>query len=95
MRIAIFGRITENTDLAVLQGFFDFVRVKNISYIVHYEYAQELKEVYEHWDKDIAGNILENRQQLQNCNFAYSFGGDGSAVLFGGGTNCIPEICHA
>ncbi|MEM7038852.1 MAG: NAD kinase [Bacteroidota bacterium] len=78
MRIAIFGRLTERTDLQVLVRFFAYLNENDISYLVHYRYAKELERVLPDWANRVAPHLLTERQQLRSCAFAYSFGGDGT-----------------
>lgn len=88
MKIAIFGRLTERTDLEVMSRFFVFLREKKVDYVVHYGYAKELESALPDWERDIAPHLLkEGRDELKSCHFAYSFGGDGTflnTVMFAG-----------
>lgn len=84
MKIAIFGRITQNTDFPTLDGFFTYLIEKGVQYGVHEKYALELKEAgMENWQKLIAGKEMG---PVKGYNFAFSFGGDGSLL------NTIHEI---
>lgn len=78
MKLAIFGRITERTDLTFLGRFFAFLKEKNIGYLVHYRYSEELERNFPNWANVIAPYILTDHAQLEECDFAYSFGGDGT-----------------
>ncbi|HHG85583.1 MAG TPA: NAD(+) kinase [Bacteroidetes bacterium] len=88
MKLAIFGRLTERTDLEVMVRFFEFLREKEVPYLVHHVYAEELAPVLKTWKRDIHPYILaKNREELKGCDFAYSFGGDGTflnTVMFAG-----------
>jgi NAD+ kinase len=78
MKIAIFGRLTENTDFGVLNGFFTFLREKGVQYGVNEKYGEELKaSTMENAAFHIDGHPLG---RIEDYNFAYSFGGDGSLL---------------
>jgi NAD kinase len=78
MKLAIFGRITERTDLGFLGRFFTFLKEKKVTYVVHYRYAEELERAFPQWVDVIAPYILTDAADLEDCDFAYSFGGDGT-----------------
>lgn len=78
MKLAIFGRITERTDLGFLRRFFSFLEEKSIGYMVHYRYAEELEPNFKDWNQIIAPHIMMKQEELEDCDFAYSFGGDGT-----------------
>jgi NAD+ kinase len=78
MKLAIFGKITERTDLSALDGFFAFLKERKTEYLVHYKYSEELERVMAKWEKYVAPYILTTEDQLYECNFAFSFGGDGT-----------------
>lgn len=78
MKLAIFGRITDRTDIPFLGRFFHFLREKNVGYLVHYRYAEELEKVMVEYPELLASNLLTDELQLDECDFAYSFGGDGT-----------------
>lgn len=86
MKIAIFGRITDNTDTKVLYDFFSFLKSKNISYTLYDKYVEQLAQ-------RVPGlisadtEIFSSNTELMDCRFMYCFGGDGTileAVRFGG-----------
>jgi NAD+ kinase len=78
MKLAIFGRITERTDLDLLARFFKFLQEKKVGYLVHYRYAEELEKGLPDWQTWVSPHILEDEAELDECDFAYSFGGDGT-----------------
>jgi NAD+ kinase len=78
MKLAIFGRITERTDLEFLGKFFGFLEQKSIEYLVHYRYAEELERVLPNWKSIVEPFLLTSQDELADCDFAYSFGGDGT-----------------
>jgi NAD+ kinase len=78
MKLAIFGRITERTDLAFLGRFFAFLKEKKIGYLVHYKYAEELERAFPRWADIVAPFVLTDQAELEDCDFAFSFGGDGT-----------------
>ena len=78
MKLAIFGRNSDRTNLKVLVDFFAFLKERGIGYLVHDSYAKDLSETYDQYDKEIAPYIFSDPELLSSCDFAYSFGGDGT-----------------
>jgi len=78
MKIAIFGRMSDRTNLELMRRFFVYLKEKDIPYLVHDKYAQDLQAVYNFYEEDVARWILTDRSELEDCDFAYSFGGDGT-----------------
>ncbi|MEL6673772.1 MAG: NAD kinase [Bacteroidota bacterium] len=87
MNIAIFGRITDNTDLNVLVTFFQYLRTEEISFSIYAPYARKLFErVPQELNPDNTPVFYE-QSELADCKFLYCFGGDGTvleAVRFAG-----------
>lgn len=76
MKIAIYGRFTQNTDLGVLERFFAFLKEKNIAFGMYEKYGEELRaHGLTSWESH-AGAL----NRVEDFNFAYSFGGDGSLL---------------
>jgi NAD+ kinase len=80
MKIAVFGRITEKTSYPQLETFFAFLRERKIAYAVQPAYAQELRDHLPSWDSLVGPHMLANDQELDEVDFAYSFGGDGTLL---------------
>lgn len=78
MKLALFGRWTERTDISVMQRFFAYLKDSGIDYLVHEPYAKELKHRLDGWEIDVAPFLLSDRAPLKECDFAFSFGGDGT-----------------
>lgn len=78
MKLAIFGRKSDRTNLELLERFFAFLKEREIPYLVHRRYAIDLEKTYGRYEEDISGYLMENNEQAWECNFAYSFGGDGT-----------------
>ncbi|MEM0997490.1 MAG: NAD kinase [Bacteroidota bacterium] len=78
MKLAIFGKLTDRTDLNLLARFFRFMQERSIEYRVHYGYARELEKVLTDWKQVVKPYLLEQRAQMKGYDFAYSFGGDGT-----------------
>ncbi|MFM2375200.1 MAG: hypothetical protein RLZZ165_297 [Bacteroidota bacterium] len=78
MKLAIFGRITERTDLNFLSRFLRFLHEKHVEYLVHHRYADELEPSMPDWASLVEPFLLSDEKQLEGCDFAYSFGGDGT-----------------
>lgn len=78
MKIAIFGKMSDRTNLELLRKFFIYLREKSISYLVHDGYANSLTGFYDHIEEDLTPYLMSQREHLKSCDFAYSFGGDGT-----------------
>jgi NAD+ kinase len=78
MKLAIFGKITDRTDFDLLHRFFGFLKETGIPYLVHYGYARELESVLADWNRNVEPYLLNEPEDMQGCDFAYSFGGDGT-----------------
>lgn len=80
MKVAIFGRITENTDLAVLAQFFTYLRNHDVTYIVYRPYALSLsKKIPASISTDEAHTYSTN-DELDDSRFVFCFGGDGTVL---------------
>ena len=87
MKIAIFGRYTDNTDASGLIHFFDYLRQKGISFSIYEPYLQQLQaripQIGEHAEQE----TFLHKEELGPYKFLYCFGGDGTmleAVRFAG-----------
>lgn len=80
MKIAIFGRLTETTDFEILREFFDFLRAENIEFCVHESYVKEIEEKNPEAVEWMLPYSFCDKDGLANCDFAYSFGGDGTLL---------------
>ena len=78
MKIAIFGRMSDRTNLELLERFFAYLKAKHIVYAVHEGYARELQAVYAPYDADVQPFTMDTEAVLSDYDFAYSFGGDGT-----------------
>lgn len=78
MKLAIFGRLTENTDLEVLGLFLEYLHKKDIAFHIHQDYAQQLLPVMKGYQSAIEDAIMEDLSKVAHCDFALSFGGDGT-----------------
>ena len=78
MKLAIFGRKSDRTNLNLLREFFCFLREKKIDYLVQESYAEQLGPEYPDYGEDIAPFLLHDLATLETCDYAYSFGGDGT-----------------
>ncbi len=80
MKIAIFGRYTDNTDRSVLHSFFRFLISERLSFKLYEPYCIELQQ---HLDGHIIPEGIElfrDRSELKDCTFIYCFGGDGTML---------------
>lgn len=80
MKIAIFGRITENTDLAVLAQFFDYLRLHQVAFTVYRPYARSLSQRIPDRISLDNDEAYDTREQLQDSRFVFCFGGDGTVL---------------
>lgn len=80
MNIAIFGRITDNTDLQVLREFFVYLRQREIEFKLYQNYARQLFDLIpETLQKESTVTFLK-KEELKECKFLYCFGGDGTVL---------------
>ncbi|MEO1449629.1 MAG: NAD kinase [Bacteroidota bacterium] len=87
MKIAIFGRITDNTDYSVLARFFTYLRSRGITYMLNQDYARKLQPKLPEHISLAPEAVFTDKASLQSCRFLYCFGGDGTvleAVRFAG-----------
>ncbi len=80
MKIAIFGRITDNTDLSVLSQFFAYLPTKGIDYLLYKPYAEELKRHLPEMAEVASGRVFSSKKAIEDCRFLYCFGGDGTVL---------------
>ena len=78
MKIAIFGRITDNTDFGVLTDFFEYLRAEGIKYCINQSYAEAIKGHLKDWKKLVQSHTFSSQIELEDCSCVYSFGGDGT-----------------
>lgn len=87
MKLAIFGRMTENTDLGVLKQFFEVLHSGHIGYRIFQDYAKALFAHLPDTLDPVGTELFGQRDELLDCDFLYCFGGDGTvleAVRFSG-----------
>lgn len=80
MKIAIFGRLTDNTDPQILIQFFAYLEQKQIKFSL---YASYLRQLTARIDRDLLPEtlpIFNQREELTDCRFVYCFGGDGTVL---------------
>ena len=82
MKLAIFGRLTEKTDLNILGKFFLYLKKKQIGVLVYEPYARQLIRQMPMLEQNDLG-IFQTREELSDCRFLYSFGGDGTVLEAG------------
>jgi NAD+ kinase len=78
MRIALYGRLTQSTDFAILEQFFHYLAQHHVSYAVHTAYAEELAQSPEL--APFLHNTFSKPEQVRNYDFMYSLGGDGTML---------------
>ncbi|MCS7074474.1 MAG: NAD(+)/NADH kinase, partial [Bacteroidia bacterium] len=76
MKLAIFGKPTQKTDIQALKNFFDYAEHKNIVLFIHDFYYQFLKDkFYIHQPK-----IFYKIEEVIHCDYLFCFGGDGTII---------------
>ncbi|MCZ2357409.1 MAG: NAD kinase [Bacteroidia bacterium] len=81
MKIAIYGKTTKNTNFTILGDFLYFLHSQQIDYVLHEEYASELRSqpfFKEHLG--IIQNIFRDISDIQDIDFFYCIGGDGTLL---------------
>ncbi len=76
MKLAIFGKPTQKTDLQAIQQFFDYLHHKNIPLFIHENYFQFLKEKFYIENP----NIFQKIEEVTHCDYLFCFGGDGTII---------------
>jgi len=80
MKIAIFGRFTDNTDPQILVQFFSYLQQKQIEFNIYEAY---MKQLTRHIKRDTLPEnlkVFRSREELTDCRFVYCFGGDGTVL---------------
>ena len=80
MKIAIFGRLTENTDPTVLVSFFGYLQQRGIPFILFEKYARELRKAFPGYFKSFRARLFREEEEIHDCKFLYCFGGDGTVL---------------
>jgi NAD+ kinase len=80
MKLAIFGRLTENTDLNILAQFFLWLRSRGVDYSIYEPYALQMAERMPASLKVEHSEVFSQSDQIKNCRFLYCFGGDGTIL---------------
>ncbi|MEM6806568.1 MAG: NAD kinase [Bacteroidota bacterium] len=80
MRIAIFGRITDNTELNVLVHYFDYLQAMGISFSIYEPYAKALQAQIPNSTSLKKVNIFSTKEEVEPCKFLFCFGGDGTVL---------------
>ncbi len=76
MKLAIFGKPTQKTDLQAIQQFFDYLHHKNVPLFIHETYFQFLKDKFYLENPNIFSKIME----VTHCDYLFCFGGDGTII---------------
>lgn len=80
MKIAIFGRLTDNTNIQALVQFFVYLTENNIPFLVYYLYYEELIDQFPAEMFKFEIPIFSSPEDLTGTKFLYSFGGDGTVL---------------
>lgn len=87
MKIAIFGRVTDNTEGENLRQFFDYLRVEGVSYSIFAPFWKDLCLRFPFLMNGQEIHSFVEPADIQDARFIFSFGGDGTmleAVNFAG-----------
>jgi len=76
MKLAIFGKSTQKTDIQLITNFFDFVHCKNIELFIHEAYYSFLKDKFLIPEPQIFTKI----EEVTHCDYLFCFGGDGTII---------------
>lgn len=81
MRVAIYGRMTKNTDTTLLLEFFKHLKNNGIAFIVYQEYASDLLK-FEGFSQfiDCEQNVFSQTESIKDVDFLYCIGGDGTLL---------------
>ncbi len=80
MKIAIFGRLTDNTDLNILSQFFAYLQRRGIKYKIFDPYARQLFARLPDQLEAEETAVFARKEELADCRFLYCFGGDGTVL---------------
>ena len=80
MKIAIFGRFTDNTDSQILTQFFSFLKQKEIDFCIYEAYIKQLNSRLSQGILPDNIEVFKQREELTDCRFVYCFGGDGTVL---------------
>ena len=94
MKIAIFGRLTENTNIHSLTTFFRYLAENNLPFLLYHLYYDQLIEKFSAEMRPFEMAIFNSPKELNGTKFLYSFGGDGTVLecvrMMGNAPNPIP-----
>lgn len=79
MKLAIFGRISDNTSFEVIAQFFSFLRQQHIAFSIYESYAEELAACMPSLQLEDE-HVFRTQEELRSCKFVYCFGGDGTVL---------------
>lgn len=80
MKIAIFGRITDNTDFTSLHKFFSYLIERNVTFSLYEKYAKQLTKAYPILLDGLNIECFNYREELVSCRFVVCLGGDGTVL---------------
>ncbi len=80
MKIAIFGRITDNTDYQSLFNFFSYLLGKEIRFSLYEKYARQLTKAYPTLLEGLDLECFSYREELVSCRYVVCLGGDGTVL---------------
>lgn len=78
MKLAIYGRLSDRMDTAVIGKFLQFLETKKIAYQVHESFGHDLAERLPDLRSRIEPFFFSGEADPDAFDFAYSFGGDGT-----------------
>lgn len=96
MKLAIFGRVTENTNYKVLLRYFEYLWYADIPYLVYLPYWKQICEKHPEMFAKLPMTLFSQPEELFDTTFLMSFGGDGTVLecvrMIGNHSNRIPIL---
>lgn len=87
MKIAIYGRLTDNTDISTLCHFIEYLQVVHISFQFYAPYFEAIQAKYAGILSFYEIQLFHDAQEITHVKMVYSMGGDGTVLecvrLFG------------
>ncbi|MEM6262107.1 MAG: NAD kinase [Bacteroidota bacterium] len=80
MKIAIFGRWSDNTDIATLADFLGYLKERHIDFTLLHTYHSTLLERYPQMFHGLTFSTFHEAKEIRDCRVMYSLGGDGTVL---------------
>lgn len=76
MKLAIFGKTTQKTDISAIQHFFDYAQNRSILLYIHEAYFEFLSSKF----YIESPKIFHRVEEVIHCDYLFCFGGDGTII---------------